>query len=176
MSNLPAGYKQTEVGVIPEDWEVTPLGQISDVIMGQSPLGNTYNKAGEGIALINGPTEFTDIYPVKVQWTTHPTKICKKNDLLICVRGSSTGRMNVSDDEYCIGRGVAAIRAKSLSNTVYLTNQIHLGIERLLSLSAGSTFPNVDGKSIRSILIPLPSTKAEQTAIAVAQMCRFYRK
>jgi type I restriction enzyme S subunit len=162
------GYKQTEVGVIPEDWEVTPLGQISDVIMGQSPLGNTYNKAGEGIALINGPTEFTDIYPVKVQWTTHPTKICKKNDLLICVRGSSTGRMNVSDDEYCIGRGVAAIRAKSLSNTVYLTNQIHLGIERLLSLSAGSTFPNVDGKSIRSILIPLPPAKAEQIAIAAA--------
>jgi type I restriction enzyme, S subunit len=162
------GYKQTEVGVIPGDWEVTPLGQISDVIMGQSPLGNTYNKAGEGIALINGPTEFTDIYPVKVQWTTHPTKICKKKDLLICVRGSSTGRMNVSDDEYCIGRGVAAIRAKSLSNTVYLTNQIHLGIERLLSLSAGSTFPNVDGKSIRSILIPLPPTKAEQTAIATA--------
>lgn len=154
--------------MIPEDWEVTPLGQISDVIMGQSPLGNTYNKAGEGIALINGPTEFTDIYPVKVQWTTHPTKICKKNDLLICVRGSSTGRMNVSDDEYCIGRGVAAIRAKSLSNTVYLTNQIHLGIERLLSLSAGSTFPNVDGKSIRSILIPLPPAKAEQIAIAAA--------
>ena len=166
MIEVKAGYKQTEVGVIPEDWEVKPLGQISDVFMGQSPSGTTYNKNGEGVALINGPTEFTDVSPVKVQWTTQPTKICKADDLLICVRGSSTGRMNIADDEYCIGRGVAAIRAKSSSNTVYLTNQIHLGIEKLLTLSVGSTFPNIDGKSIRSIQIPLPPTLAEQTAIA----------
>lgn len=163
---LEKGYKQTEVGVIPEDWDLSPLGQISDVIMGQSPLGSTYNKTGKGIALINGPTEFTDIHPIKAQWTTNPTKLCKKGDLLICVRGSSTGRMNISDDEYCIGRGLAAIRAKSSSNTVYLTNQIHLGIEKLLSLSAGSTFPNVDGKAIRSIKIPIPPTLEEQSAIA----------
>ena len=27
---LKPGYKQTEVGVIPEDWEVEPLGQIAE--------------------------------------------------------------------------------------------------------------------------------------------------
>lgn len=165
---IDSGYKMTEAGVIPEDWEVKLLEEIAYVIMGQSPLGSTYNKVGEGIALINGPTEFTGTFPVKVQWTTQPTKICKVKDLLICVRGSSTGRMNISNDEYCIGRGVAAIRAKSSSNTVYLTNQIHLGIEKLLSLSAGSTFPNIDGKSIRSILIPIPPSIDEQKAIATA--------
>ena len=26
------GYKQTEVGVIPEDWEVRPLGELGDVM------------------------------------------------------------------------------------------------------------------------------------------------
>ena len=31
------GYKQTEVGVIPEDWEVKPLGSIGRVIRGSSP-------------------------------------------------------------------------------------------------------------------------------------------
>lgn len=155
-----------ENGVLKTGWMVKPLGAVAEVIMGQSPSGNTYNKSGEGIALINGPTEFTDVSPIKVQWTNQPTKLCKKNDLLICVRGSSTGRMNISNDEYCIGRGVAAIRANLSSNTIYLTNQIKLGIEKLLGLSAGSTFPNVDGKSIRSIEIPLPPTIEEQTRIA----------
>ncbi|MBI5193409.1 MAG: hypothetical protein HZA08_08225 [Nitrospirae bacterium] len=28
MSNIPKGYKQTEVGVIPEDWDVTPIGEL----------------------------------------------------------------------------------------------------------------------------------------------------
>ena len=161
-----AGYKQTEVGVIPEDWELKSLGEISDVIMGQSPAGSTYNKNGLGIALINGPTEFTDSCPVKVQWTSQPTKICKEDDILICVRGSSTGRINISNDKYCIGRGVAAIRAQSTSNTSYLNSQIRLGIEKVLALTTGSTFPNIDGKAIRSIRIPLPPTIAEQTAIA----------
>jgi type I restriction enzyme, S subunit len=165
-SQLKEGYKQTEVGVIPEDWDVKLLGNISDIIMGQSPPGNTYNKSGTGIPLINGPTEFTQKYPVKAQWTTQSTKICRKDDLLLCVRGSSTGRINISNDEYCIGRGVAAIRALSISNTVFLTYQINSGIERLLALSTGSTFANVDSKSIRSIEIPLPPTKEEQEAIA----------
>lgn len=166
--NIPPGYKQTEVGAIPDDWNIQPLGSLADVTMGQSPVGSSYNKSGIGLPLINGPTEFTKKYPVKVQWTSEPTKTCRKDDLLLCVRGSSTGRTNVSNDEYCIGRGIAAIRAKSSSNTAYLTYQIHLGIEELLTLSAGSTFPNVDGKSIRSIQIPIPPTKAEQVAIAEA--------
>lgn len=166
--NIPPGYKQTEVGVIPEDWNIEPLGSLADVTMGQSPVGSSYNKSGIGLPLINGPTEFTKKYPVKVQWTSEPTKTCRKDDLLLCVRGSSTGRTNVSNDEYCIGRGIAAIRAKPSSNTAYLTYQIHLGIEELLTLSAGSTFPNVDGKSIRSIQIPIPPTKAEQETIAEA--------
>ena len=160
-----AGYKQTEVGVIPEDWKLAQLGDVANVIMGQSPKGTSYNTDGIGVALINGPTEFTEKYPVKMQWTTEPIRLCKANDLLLCVRGSSTGRMNIADDEYCIGRGVAAIRANTKANTEYLTYQIHLAIEKLLALSAGSTFPSVDGKAIKSIPIPYPDVD-EQRAIA----------
>ena len=53
------------------------------------------------VALINGPTEFTGKYPIKVQWTTSPTKICRVGDILLCVRGSSTGRLNIANEEYC---------------------------------------------------------------------------
>jgi type I restriction enzyme, S subunit len=159
------GYKQTEIGIIPEDWEPARLGDMAEVIMGQSPGGLSYNKNGVGIPLINGPTEFTEKYPVKVQWTTEPTKLCQPNDLLLCVRGSSTGRMNVANDRFCIGRGVAAIRGNSRSSTEYLTYQIYLVIEDLLALVTGSTFPSVDGRAIKSIPIPCPIT-AEQNAIA----------
>jgi len=165
--DVPPGYKRTEVGVIPEDWKNVRLGDVAEVIMGQSPAGNTYNKNGLGTPLINGPTEFTDKYPIKIQWTTQPTKLCKPEDLLLCVRGSSTGRINIADDEYCLGRGVAAIRGRDNSDTKFLTYQVGLGIEKILTLSAGSTFPNVDGKAIRSIEIILPPL-TEQRVIAKA--------
>jgi len=164
---VPPGYKLSEVGVIPENWRLAQLGDVSEIIMGQSPVGTSYNRSGSGVPLINGPTEFTEKHPVKIQWTTQPTKLCKSHDLLLCVRGSSTGRMNVANGEYCLGRGIAAIRAGMKSDTVYLTYQVELGIGRLLAMSAGSTFPNVDGKSIRSIEIPLPEV-GEQRAIAAA--------
>lgn len=34
---VPAGYEQTEVGVIPEDWAVPRLAQLGEVIRGASP-------------------------------------------------------------------------------------------------------------------------------------------
>lgn len=163
--NKKLGYKQTEVGVIPEDWEVKNLGDIADVIMGQSPVGTSYNRKEFGVPLINGPTEFTDKYPVKIQWTTEPTKISQKGDLLLCVRGSSTGRINISNDNYCIGRGIAVIRAKAETDTTFITYVVLNAVHELLSLTTGSTFPNIDGKTIKTIELAYPSI-AEQTAIA----------
>ncbi len=147
------------------EWEAKKLGEITEVVMGQSPVGNSYNRDGNGYPLINGPTEFTDKHPIKIQWTSQPTKICKKNDILLCVRGSSTGRINIANDDYCIGRGVAAIRAKNGLDARYITFQVDRAVIDILALTTGSTFPNIDGKSIRSIEVPLPSF-SEQTAIA----------
>lgn len=147
------------------EWETKQLGGAAAVVMGQSPVGTSYNRNGIGAPLINGPTEFTDKYPIKIQWTSQPTKFCKNGDLLLCVRGSSTGRINISNDEYCIGRGVAAIRAKAGADTSFITFQVDSAIKSILTLTTGSTFPNIDGKSIRAIEFVLPSL-AEQQAIA----------
>ena len=164
---VPVGYKRTEVGVIPEDWTVTNLGNCGEIVMGQSPPGMSYNRAGLGSPLINGPTEFTQLNPVKIQWTTQPARFCMPGDLLICVRGSSTGRTNYADEIYAIGRGVAAIRAKADNYTQYLSYQVISGVSDLLAAATGSTFPSVDGALFRKVLISLPPP-SEQRAIAEA--------
>lgn len=148
-----------------EKWEVKKLGDTAEVVMGQSPVGTSYNPSGIGAPLINGPTEFTEKHPIKIQWTSQPTKFCMKGDVLLCVRGSSTGRINISDDEYCIGRGIAAIRAKSGADTSFITFQVESAVKKILALTTGSTFPNIDGKSIKAIAFPIPPLP-EQTAIA----------
>ncbi|MDY0328347.1 MAG: restriction endonuclease subunit S [Arcobacteraceae bacterium] len=166
MSEIKQGYKQTKVGIIPEDWDVGGLSKIANVEMGQSPLGDTYNTEQIGVALINGPTEFTVRYPIKKQWTSKPTKLCKKGDILICVRGSSTGRINISNDEYCIGRGVAAISNKKQKGNIDFIEQIlNILSEKILKLTSGSTFPNIDKKTLNEFSIPLPPLK-EQEKIA----------
>jgi type I restriction enzyme, S subunit len=51
------------------------------------------------------------------------------------------------------------------ANTAFITFQVRLAVQEILSLTTGSTFPNLDGKSIRRIPIPFPCL-SEQTAIA----------
>lgn len=137
--------------------------------MGQSPPGSSYNTAGHGQPLLNGPTEFTELYPVANQWTTKPLKLCKEGDLLICVRGSSTGRTNIADQVYCIGRGVAAIRGKHEVNQYYLITTVESGIETLLRRSTGSTFPSIDKKDIGSLPVTFPPLPTQHRIAAILQ-------
>lgn len=149
-----------------EEWKEKALEEFATVVMGQSPIGSSYNQDGIGFPLINGPTEFTDKYPFKRQWTTSPTRFCEMGDALLCVRGSSTGRINIANDVYCIGRGVAAIRAKSTNDNSFLHFQLQRIVNDILSATAGSTFPNIDGKSLRNVVSKIPPSKKEQHAIA----------
>ncbi len=157
------GYKKTTVGWIPKEWECKSFSAVAKLEMGQSPIGTSYNTKGKGIPLINGPTEFTERYPIKKQWTSLPTKICNSGDMLLCVRGSSTGRMNIANDQYCIGRGVAAIRYKDKISWPVFVEQLLVNItSRILKLTTGSTFPNIDKDTLSSIKVgvpPLPEQK-----------------
>jgi type I restriction enzyme, S subunit len=148
-----------------ENWEVKTLGDVSEIIMGQSPEGDTYNTIGNGVPLINGPVEFTEKYPVKIKWTSKPTKYCQDKDVLFCVRGSTTGRMNIANDRYCIGRGIAAIRANTQSISPFIELLLIKNLAEILSYTTGSTFQNIDSKSLKEFESKLPSLP-EQTKIA----------
>ena len=138
-------------------WSAAQLGDVCDITMGQSPSGGTYNSEGRGSPLLNGPTEFGTFSPTAVQWTSSPTKHCEPGDVLLCVRGATTGRKNIADRPYCIGRGLAALRAKEDRIVQdYLWFALDVVVHRLLGESAGSTFPNLPGDKLAAVSIPLP--------------------
>ena len=140
------------------EWKKIVLGEIAEIEMGQSPSGETCNINGNGIPLLNGPTEFGIKNPVAVQYTTESKRECKSLDLLFCVRGSTTGRMNWADKVYSIGRGLAAIRHKEGSEYRYfLKGIIDYNLKLLLISATGSTFPNVTRNQIENLKIRLPS-------------------
>jgi type I restriction enzyme S subunit len=143
------------------------LAEVAPINMGQSPPGTSYNKWGDGDPLLNGPTEFGQRHPTTVQWTVAPTKLCRPGDILICVRGATTGRMNWADKEYCIGRGIAALTPRpELCVPEYLYYFIETQTQQILALTGGSTFPNLPGAKLRGLEIPIPSL-ARQRRIVV---------
>jgi len=150
-----------------DSWRNVKIAKIAHINMGQSPDGSTYNKEGYGTPLLNGPTEFGTEHPTPLQWTTAPKKICEKGDLILCVRGNTTGRMNKADQEYCLGRGVAGIRGKGKKgNTDFLAYALQFKIGQLLVGSERSTFPNLGRDELNSFEILAPEDETQQGKIA----------
>jgi len=148
-------------------WTVKKLDDAAPINMGQSPPGESYNDIGEGIPLLNGPTEFGDRHPKAAQWTTVPTKLCKRGDILLCVRGATTGRMNWADREYCIGRGLAALTPDpDFCVPEYVYHFVDTQTQEMLALSAGSTFPNLSGEKLKTLPIPLPSVPEQRRIVS----------
>ena len=150
-----------------EERDVTgkTIADFVNIVMGQSPPGDTVS-GGVGLPLLNGPTEFGPHHPTPIQFTTDARKIAHPGDLLFCVRGSTTGRMNWADKKYAIGRGVAAIRHRCASELQpFVRAVIEFELPKLLVQATGSTFPNVSASQLASIPYPNLSA-AEQRAIA----------
>ena len=156
---FPDHFQDSPLGPIPAGWRNCRLDELADIVMGLSPPGDSYNTDGVGVPLINGPVEFGDFFPVKTKWTKDAIRLTSEGDLIFCVRGSTTGRRVVSDGEYCIGRGVCAIRAKGgFRSFVYQT--INVGLDRLLEKTTGSVFPSLSAPDIKGFLVLEPSEKA----------------
>lgn len=100
---------------IPEGWRKGSLIEISDLVMGQSPPGETYNEFGDGIVFYQGNRDFGFRFPVPRVFCTAPTRIAEALDVLISVR-APVGAINITLEKCAIGRGVAALRMKRCSN------------------------------------------------------------
>ncbi|SFM02302.1 type I restriction enzyme, S subunit [Nitrosomonas nitrosa] len=162
---LKPGYKQTEVGVIPEDWEVNKLEKDISLISGHHVLARYCNSNGEGLPYITGPADFPNGVIQHSKFTIKPTTMCRANDILLTVKGSGAGTLILSDTQYCISRQLMAIRTSNWNTRFiyYLLKQD----ESLFGSTATGLIPGLSRGDILNKTIITPSL-AEQAAIANA--------
>jgi type I restriction enzyme S subunit len=158
-------FKDSPLGRIPEEWEVVRLGEVGEIIMGQSPASALVNQEGNGIPFLQGSAEFGAKYPLPKNWIVKPLKLAPKNSILISIR-APVGDLNIADNVYCIGRGLAAIKVNnSKANNFFIWFVLHLFSDRLVKISQGSTFEAIGHNELNNFLIPLPPL-SEQKRIA----------
>lgn len=155
----------------PEDWNIFRLGEIADIEMGQSPSSTSYTELPEGLPFLQGNADFGVRTPTPKIYCTQPTKICKKDDILISVR-APVGDLNIADQEYCIGRGLAAIRGKPAKVwQPFLFYKLSSERRQLYRLMQGTTFEAVNNRDIKSTLLMVPKSIEEQKKITVILRC-----
>lgn len=131
-----------------------PLADFADLTMGQSPASDLCNTENGGLPFLQGSAEFGGRHPLTSVYCQPPLRIAKAGSVLISVR-APVGTMNYADQDYCIGRGLGAFKAKQgLSNTLFLRHAVELSSGYLQRRSQGSTFSAVSTSDVRTIPIP----------------------
>ena len=113
---FPGSMIESELGNIPKGWTTNVFKNCFNLIMGQSPPGNTYNDTGDGLPFFQGSTDFGLRYPKNRKYCTAPRRIAHADDTLISVR-APVGSINMTWEECCAGRGIAVIRHKTNSRS-----------------------------------------------------------
>jgi type I restriction enzyme M protein len=144
-------------------WGLVRLGDVAEVISGQSPEGKYYNENGEGHPFYQGKTQFTDkLIGAPTKWTTSVTKLARAGDILMSVR-APVGPVNIATQEICIGRGLAAIRPSAINRDFMF--YVLKFLEDKISGNGGSVFDSINKKQIEDLEVPLPPMEIQEQIV-----------
>ncbi len=178
---IPKGYKQTEVGVLPEDWEVKSANQLGTPVRGASPrpagdpryFNSSYIPWLTVAALTNIPASqlvVTETATCLTEEGSLHSRTLSPGTLIIANSGATLGVAKILGIRCCANDGIAALLniSKDVSPQ-YLAHFINTKTGYLREVVAtGNGQPNLNTELIGNLKIPFPPTKAEQEAIAEA--------
>jgi restriction endonuclease S subunit len=164
-------YKQTEVGLIPSDWDVKPLGLIVDkIISGGTPSRSNKEYWGNEIPWVTVKDfasfnpNFTQEFITKKGLEHSASHLIPKGTLITSTR-MGLGKAVVYDVDVSINQDLKALFPSKLLDTKYLYYWFQKNSELIGRLGSGSTVMGISLIELKNIQFILP-TKAEQIAIA----------
>lgn len=175
MSAIRAGYKQTEVGVIPEDWEVKSLGELASVTAGGTPSrANPLYWNGDIPWITTTEVDSVSIdcaeqFITKEGLNNSAAKMLPPGTLLMALygQGKTRGKVGVLKIEAATNQACAAISLYRGVSDSFILHFLRSQYEAIRNLSNTGNQENLNNSLVRSIPICLPP-EAEQEAIAEA--------
>ncbi len=164
---FPDRLVDSEMGEIPEGWEVKSLKDCMNLTMGQSPPGSTYNDHGDGLPFFQGRSEFGFRYPEKRRFCSAPTRVADPDDTLVSVR-APVGDINLAWERCCIGRGVAALRHKSGSSSFTYHSAWALQRELKEYEHTGTVFGAINKGQFQALKVTEPDPRVVEAFDAMA--------
>ena len=154
------------ISVDPE-WPVVQLGKVCSLTSGQHVNRDEYNTAGEGVGYLTGPADFGERFATFTKWTIKPKVMAQKEDILIAVKGSGLGKVNLLDTEKAaIGRQLMAVRVVD-AVPHYIFSQLLGMYDHIQSLGGGAAIPGITRDDVLKLAIPLPTLQEQKEIVSV---------
>ena len=149
---------------IPDSWEWVRLESLIVLLSGTDLKPTQYNDKNEGIPYLTGASNFVNGELVENRWTTEPTRISTKGELLFTCKGT-VGEMAINRfDAAHIARQIMAITPCEYEMLPYITLLLKAMVEDIKSHAKG-VIPGIERNTLLARLIPVPPL-AEQNRIA----------
>ena len=175
-SVVPEGYKQTEVGVIPEDWTVDRVGAIFQMQLGKM-LDENKNTGTTKLMIGNrgvqwGRIDTAALSAVRLSQAELSRFRLESGDVLVC-EGGDVGRCAIwmGEVEECyFQKALHRLRPKADYNLFLFVNYLKWLSEKggLKNYVTQTSIAHLPKDKFELVPVIIPSNKKEQTAIANA--------
>jgi type I restriction enzyme S subunit len=174
---IPDGYKQSEVGVIPKDWDIAPLNEVCNFGGGTTPpraqheryFVNGSNNWVKTTDLNNSLVDFseeqiTDLAISETGLKKHPV-----GTVLVAMYGgfNQIGRTGYITRPSAINQALVAVKPKAKKlDSYYLLSELNYNVDYWKGVASSSRKdPNITSNDVKNYTIALPALK-EQAVIA----------
>lgn len=171
---LSEGFKETEIGTLPDDWDVKQIKDIANTFSGSTPNRMTeyywingnipWLKSGElNNCLIDKAEEFITERALKET----SVKFVQEGTLVVAMYGATAGKVGLIQKRTTINQAICAIELKNNVKTLYCFYWFMINRPNLLRQRFGGAQPNLNQQIIKNILVPLPPLPEQQKIAAV---------
>lgn len=174
------GYKQTEIGTIPEDWTVANFGSKVKIFRGGSPrpIQDYLTQADDGVNWIKiGDVREGDKYITSTEEKIVPEGVCRSRTVhagdFILSNSMSFGRPYILNIDGCIHDGWLTIQEYEQTfskDFLYYLLSSDSVYQQYISMAAGSSVKNLNKEKVSALVVAYPEI-GEQEKIAEALSC-----
>ena len=166
-NNIPAGCKDSAVGIIPQEWEVKRLGNIAKCFSGGTPKSESEEMYGGTIPFIRSGeihSNKTALFLTDDGLRKSSAKMVDVGDLIFALYGANSGDCAISQINGAINQAILCIRSSSVINP-FLHPYLELQKDRYIAKYLQGGQGNLSGEIVCSYTIPVPPME-EQRKIA----------
>ena len=170
--NIPQGYKNSPLGIIPQEWKIKKLGDVAESFSGGTPkAGNNEYYDGNIPFIRSGEIhqKNTALFLSELGLAESSAKIVEKGDLLIALYGANSGDSAISQINGAINQAILCIRPYNLL-TFFLCSFLELKKNMYVAKYLQGGQGNLSGDIVNNYIIPIPPLPEQQKIAEILNM------